>query len=379
MSRDAGAGSPGWTIGQSAALELDVALTAIRGYFMAGGLPEDFTGMLQELPAVWRAELAELLGDSRSLVSLLEPAAYLAGVLMEADYSRATLVIRDLTVEAALERLAEPAGRWGVTAVPGKRPEERLIELSSRLVQAAYAEAGFEVAEQDRAMRRFRQNMGRVVQILRGGDWHARFWHGLDRFTYRFYQPWRDQRAILLAEQEKQAATVLGAVEKTGQPPELAWLPAQNPALRYPELQAAVEAGRLHVLFWVEPFGLADAWSLWPGQLVISFAEAGVLYDKFQAFADNVAARTRALADPTRLMMLRLIRHFGAINTEIAAYLGLARPTVSTHAKILREAGLIRSRVEGRAVRHELVTEELRRLFADLAYLLDLPEEQDEQ
>lgn len=379
MSTNTGVENAGWTIGQSAALELDVALTAIGGYFVAGGLPEDFTVMLQALPAGWRAEWAELLDNSKGLLSLLEPAAYLAGVLLEADYSRATLAIRELTVEAALERLAEPAGRWAVTAGSGLSPQERLVEMSSRLMHAVYAEAGFEVAEQDRTIRRFRQNMDRVVRILPGGDWHARFWHGLDRFTYRFYLPWREQRAGLLADLEKQAAGVLGAKEKTGQPPETAWLPAQNPLLRYPELQAAVKAGRLKVLFWVEPFGLADTWSLWPGRVIVSFAEAGVLYEKFQAFAHDVAARTKALADPTRLMMLRLIRHFGAINTEIAAYLNLARPTVSVHAKILREAGLIRSRTEGRAVRHEIVPEELQRLFVDLVYLLDLPNDQDEQ
>lgn len=47
------------------------------------------------------------------------------------------------------------------------------------------------------------------------------------------------------------------------------------------------------------------------------------------------------------------------------------------HAKILRQAGLIRSRKEDKAVRHEIVPEEMRRLFKDLERLLDLPEEPD--
>jgi DNA-binding transcriptional ArsR family regulator len=62
------------------------------------------------------------------------------------------------------------------------------------------------------------------------------------------------------------------------------------------------------------------------------------------------------------------------INTEIAESLGLARPTVSVHAKILREAGLIRSEQDGRQVRHEIAPAEVRRLFRDLEEFLDLPD-----
>jgi DNA-binding transcriptional ArsR family regulator len=63
------------------------------------------------------------------------------------------------------------------------------------------------------------------------------------------------------------------------------------------------------------------------------------------------------------------------VNTEIANFLGISRPTVSVHAKILREAGLIQSRQDGRLVRHELVASEVRRLFHDLEDFLDLTEE----
>jgi DNA-binding transcriptional ArsR family regulator len=62
-------------------------------------------------------------------------------------------------------------------------------------------------------------------------------------------------------------------------------------------------------------------------------------------------------------------------NTEIAAFLGLSRPTVSIHARILREAGLIRTHADGRSVRHELNTPEVRRLFEELEKFLALPEE----
>ena len=70
-----------------------------------------------------------------------------------------------------------------------------------------------------------------------------------------------------------------------------------------------------------------------------------------------------------------MIRNFGLINTEMAEALGLARQTVSIHAKILREAGLIRSHREGREVRHEIVPSEVHRLFRDLKRLLDLEDQ----
>ncbi len=60
-------------------------------------------------------------------------------------------------------------------------------------------------------------------------------------------------------------------------------------------------------------------------------------------------------------------------NTDMAAYLGLSRPTVSIHAKVLREAGLIRSWEDGRITRHEIDPEAVRKLFQDLEEFLDLP------
>ena len=69
---------------------------------------------------------------------------------------------------------------------------------------------------------------------------------------------------------------------------------------------------------------------------------------EFEQQVREIALRTAALGDPTRLTILRLIRHFGLVDTEIAAYLNMARPTVSIHARILRDAGLITSK-KGRA------------------------------
>jgi DNA-binding transcriptional ArsR family regulator len=62
----------------------------------------------------------------------------------------------------------------------------------------------------------------------------------------------------------------------------------------------------------------------------------------------------------------------------MAAYLGLSRPTVSIHARVLREAGLIHSWEEGRITRHEINPEAVRKLFSELESFLDLPPEKRE-
>jgi DNA-binding transcriptional ArsR family regulator len=365
----------GWWIGESIALEMDVALTAAAGYFATGGLSEDVVAMLQAIPDDWREQWPELMGDLRGIRSVLEYAAYLAGCTMDNDYSRVTLAIRELTAEQALNRVLADAQKFGLNTVEGLSPVERLVDVWFRMQVASFQDLGFNLDLQSGLARRMRREIERTVRVLRGGDLQARFWHWLDRFYYEVYRPWRSTQAGAIDTLKKRAITVLGAQEKIGEAPEISWLSAQSPILRTPELRQGVLEGKVRVFFWVEPFGLADFWGVRPNWLVVSFAEPGALYENFREFADDVAGRAQALADPTRLVILRMIRYFGMVNTEIAAYLGLARPTVSVHAKILREAGLIRSRQEGRMVKHEIVPQEVHRLFQDLERFLDLPDE----
>jgi DNA-binding transcriptional ArsR family regulator len=365
----------GWWIGESIALEMDIALTAAGGYFATGGLSEDVVTMLQTIPDDWRGEWPELMGDLRGIRSVLEYAAYLADSIMDSDYSRVTLAIRELTAEQALNRIRADAQKFGLNPVEGLSPAEQLADLWIRMQVASFGELGFDLDLESGLVRQMKREIERMLRVLRDGDLQARFWHWLDRFYYEVYRPWRSRQAGAIDTLKKRAITVLGAQEKIGEAPEISWLSAQNPILRAPELRRAVLEGKVRVFFWVEPFGLADFWGLRPNWLVVSFAEPGALYENFREFAGDVAGRAQALADPTRLVILRMIRYFGMVNTEIAAYLGLARPTVSVHAKILREAGLIRSRQEGRMVKHEIVPQEVRRLFQDLERFLDLPDE----
>jgi DNA-binding transcriptional ArsR family regulator len=53
-----------------------------------------------------------------------------------------------------------------------------------------------------------------------------------------------------------------------------------------------------------------------------------------------------ALADDTRRRIVELLAGEELIAGEVAAHFGCSRPAISHHLKVLREAGLVRSRVD---------------------------------
>ncbi len=68
-----------------------------------------------------------------------------------------------------------------------------------------------------------------------------------------------------------------------------------------------------------------------------------------------------AVADPTRRAMLERLSPAGVQRTagELGADFGLSQPTVSQHLKVLREAGLVSVRDEGRCRIYQLRREPL--------------------
>jgi DNA-binding transcriptional ArsR family regulator len=62
-----------------------------------------------------------------------------------------------------------------------------------------------------------------------------------------------------------------------------------------------------------------------------------------------------AIADPTRRSMLLRLAKEGEKNvSELLAPFSMSQPAVSKHLRILREAGLVRSRKEGRMRLYEI-------------------------
>lgn len=68
----------------------------------------------------------------------------------------------------------------------------------------------------------------------------------------------------------------------------------------------------------------------------------------------SLANTFKALSDPTRREILNLLREHPLPAGEIAAHFSMTGATVSHHLAILREAGLISDRHEGKFIYYEL-------------------------
>lgn len=89
----------------------------------------------------------------------------------------------------------------------------------------------------------------------------------------------------------------------------------------------------------------------------------------------------RALADPTRLRIMRLLAHMELAVGELAQVLGQSQPRVSRHVRILCDAGLAERRKEGSWVflRSAIGEHRAPPLGAAAARLLDVAERDDAQ
>jgi len=77
----------------------------------------------------------------------------------------------------------------------------------------------------------------------------------------------------------------------------------------------------------------------------------------------------KAIADPTRREILRLLRHEEMNAGEVAARFDMTKPTMSHHFSVLKAAGLITSRREGQTIWYALNTTVLEDV---LAWTMDL-------
>ncbi|MDK6077521.1 autorepressor SdpR family transcription factor [Massilia varians] len=72
----------------------------------------------------------------------------------------------------------------------------------------------------------------------------------------------------------------------------------------------------------------------------------------------------KAIADPTRREILRLLRHEEMSAGEVAARFDMSKPTMSHHFAVLKAAGLITSRREGQTIWYALDTTVLEDVLA---------------
>ena len=74
----------------------------------------------------------------------------------------------------------------------------------------------------------------------------------------------------------------------------------------------------------------------------------------------------QALTHPDRRAILRLVAHQELPVGELAQHLGVSQPAASQHLKVLRDAGLVHSRTDGRRRLYQVDLDGLQRLRAEL-------------
>ena len=81
----------------------------------------------------------------------------------------------------------------------------------------------------------------------------------------------------------------------------------------------------------------------------------------------RVTSVFEVLAEPRRRQILDLVRVGECSVNELVARLGMNQPAVSKHLRVLKDAGLVRARVDEQRRLYRLVPEPLRELDAWLA------------
>jgi ArsR family transcriptional regulator, arsenate/arsenite/antimonite-responsive transcriptional repressor len=83
----------------------------------------------------------------------------------------------------------------------------------------------------------------------------------------------------------------------------------------------------------------------------------------------------KALADPTRREILKLLRHGDLPAGEIAVRFDMSWPSVSQHLSLLANAGLAKSTRKGQRIVYSLTTSVLIDVITELADLTFLPQQ----
>jgi DNA-binding transcriptional ArsR family regulator len=102
-----------------------------------------------------------------------------------------------------------------------------------------------------------------------------------------------------------------------------------------------------------------------PGMVVVGVRTepAGT---EIRARTEMLANRLKAISDPTRLAILSSLAAGPMTVTEIARTFSLSQPTVSNHVKVLREAGVVSSSIDGRSRRISVQPPALEELLEQL-------------
>lgn len=89
----------------------------------------------------------------------------------------------------------------------------------------------------------------------------------------------------------------------------------------------------------------------------------------------EIAGIFKALSDETRLSILKLLENGELCVCDIVAALNMVQPKISFHLSVLKEAGLIRDRKQGKWIHYRIDDSDMFRRFLILSALERIPEE----
>lgn len=142
------------------------------------------------------------------------------------------------------------------------------------------------------------------------------------------------------------------------------------------KVRSDAEAGRL----WIVPLALAAGGGFHvqtDDHAALGFGlQSERVHARTEERVAEVARRAKALADPTRLMLLSLLAGYPTTPLtvgDLARQLGVSQPTVSGHLKQLREAGLVRVERRGNRSFPTIEGDAVRTLLDALASVLHEP------
>ena len=92
---------------------------------------------------------------------------------------------------------------------------------------------------------------------------------------------------------------------------------------------------------------------------------------------DDLVNLFKALSDETRLRILKLLEDGEHCVCDIVAALDMVQPKVSFHLKILRDAGLLKDRKQGKWVHYKIDDADMFKRFLVLSVLEKIPAESD--
>jgi DNA-binding transcriptional ArsR family regulator len=355
-------------VSESLIFEVALLLSMTAGYLPESFLPEPCIDFIAKMNKARASKLCKFLGREKTMeqLELLTIMAFAGDCLFAVD---AKALMKGLE-RATLLGLARQIGVEG-TLRNKKQLKENVVTALFDFDMAYSRLVGAPERDAKDLRLQTQGDIERFVMACEPGKQRDEFLHEMRMFLEGEYLPWRETRMHIMSKESNQVVAALKG-NRDVLKDRIAWLADRHASAANSGFMTAVQMLKLRVVVVPTPFGMFDfSWAL-PGLLFASAHAKSEAIGFFAKKMELLSARLKALSDPTRLLMLRFIRQRPAHAAHLARSLGLARPTISVHASILEQAGLIKTRSEGRKTILEIQPEAVWTLLDDLERSLDV-------